>query len=96
MRDIQSGSRRIGSGRILRDSWDFNDKSEPGDNDYVYNRGQQQRNNDRDDKYGERRSFGRDFDMSRDKEKDNRRNNDRRYNDRRRISSESKEEEPEW
>lgn len=62
----------------------------------MYNRGQQQRNNDRDDKYGDRRSFGRDYDMgNRDKEKDNRRNSGR-YNDRRRISSECKEEEPEW
>lgn len=73
--NVQSTTnRRIGSGRILRDSsWDF-DKQENNDNDYNF-RPQQQRNDIQDN----RRSFGRDFD----KEKDNR----RRYNDRRRISS---------
>ncbi|KAJ8936844.1 hypothetical protein NQ314_012160 [Rhamnusium bicolor] len=93
VREIQTGTRRIGSGRILRDSWDFNEKSESGDNDYGF-RGQQ-RNNDREDKY-ERRSFGRDFDINRDREnnnKDNRRNG--RY-DRRRISENREQEEPEW
>ncbi|XP_044762842.1 eukaryotic translation initiation factor 4E transporter-like isoform X3 [Coccinella septempunctata] len=75
------GSRRIGSGRILRDSWDFNDKNDGGDNDYY-------RNQD------DRRPFRRDFDISRDKDKQQR-NSMGRYGNRR-ISGGEKDEEPEW
>ncbi|KAK9874482.1 hypothetical protein WA026_002829 [Henosepilachna vigintioctopunctata] len=84
LREIQTGgNRRIGSGRILRDSWDFNDKSEVADNDYY-------RSGIQDD----RRSFRRDFDMSRDNNKD-RRTGGNRFGGRR-ISGGEKDEEPEW
>ncbi|XP_068901201.1 eukaryotic translation initiation factor 4E transporter-like isoform X2 [Tenebrio molitor] len=79
-------SRRIGSGRILRDSWDFGEKQEAGADDYNFR--PQQRNDNAD-----RRSFGRDFDVGRDKEKERR--NGSRFSDRRRIG-ESRDEEPEW
>lgn len=98
MREIQSNTRRIGSGRILRDPWDFNDKLDSGDNEYSYRSQQRNNNNDRDDKFGdkyERRSFGRDFDI-RDRENNNKDN--RRINkgyERRRISD-REQEEPEW
>jgi hypothetical protein len=69
-------SRRIGSGRILRDSWDFGEKQEAGADDYNFR--PQQRNDNAD-----RRSFGRDFDVGRDKEKERR--NGSRFSDRRRI-----------
>ncbi|XP_045468126.1 eukaryotic translation initiation factor 4E transporter-like isoform X18 [Harmonia axyridis] len=81
-RDIQQNSnRRIGSGRILRDTWDFNDKNENGDNEYY-------RNQD------DRRTFRRDFDVTRDKDKQQRNNMGRFGN--RRISGSEKDEEPEW
>ncbi|KAL3270522.1 hypothetical protein HHI36_021061 [Cryptolaemus montrouzieri] len=64
VREIQTGgNRRIGSGRILRDAWDFNEKTDGGENDY-YRSGQE-----------DRRSFRRDFDP---KDKD-RRNSGGRY-----------------
>ncbi|KYB27081.1 eukaryotic translation initiation factor 4E transporter isoform X5 [Tribolium castaneum] len=84
VREIQTNSRRIGSGRILRDSWDFGEKQE---NETEYNFRPQQRSENQ-----ERRSFGRDFDVGRDKEK----RNGGRFNERRRISGESRDEEPEW
>ncbi|XP_076255020.1 eukaryotic translation initiation factor 4E transporter-like isoform X5 [Rhynchophorus ferrugineus] len=90
VRDIQSGTRRIGSGRIMRDSWgDVTDK-DVGESDYGFGRGQSRPN---EEKFSERRSFGRDIDTGRDKEKDSRRNG--RYGDRRKFS-ECKEDEPEW
>ncbi|XP_056637845.1 eukaryotic translation initiation factor 4E transporter-like isoform X2 [Diorhabda sublineata] len=99
MREIQSNTRRIGSGRILRDPWDFNDKLDSGDNEYSYRSQQRNNNNDRDDKFGdkyERRSFGRDFDITRDRENNNK--DARRISkgfERRRISD-REQEEPEW
>ncbi|XP_066251931.1 eukaryotic translation initiation factor 4E transporter-like isoform X2 [Euwallacea similis] len=101
-REITSSTRRIGSGRIMRDSWE-NDK-ESGESDFNFGRGLQNRNNERDDKfgdrggmrdekYGERRSFGREIDNGT-KEKEGRRNS--RYTESRRRYSESKEDEPEW
>ncbi|KAJ3650739.1 hypothetical protein Zmor_016821 [Zophobas morio] len=84
-REIQTSNRRIGSGRILRDSWDFGEKQESNDNDYNF-RPQPRGDNQ------ERRTFGRDFDGGRDKEKERRGG---RFGDRRRIG-ESRDEEPEW
>ncbi|KAK5638593.1 hypothetical protein RI129_012888 [Pyrocoelia pectoralis] len=83
-REIPQGTRRIGSGRILsRDvPWDFQEK-QAVDNDFGYRR---------DDRF-ERRSFGRDYDMNKDKDKHGRNN---RFNERRRIPSENRDEEPEW
>lgn len=93
-REIQGGTRRIGSGRILRDSWDFGDKPEPGDGDFGFRAGQQQQQQQqRDEKY-ERRSFGRDFEITRDGGKEGGRRNGRF--DRRRISDNREQEEPEW
>ncbi|XP_072379891.1 eukaryotic translation initiation factor 4E transporter-like isoform X2 [Diabrotica undecimpunctata] len=100
IREIQTSTRRIGSGRILRDFCDFNDKLDSGDNEYSYRGQQRNNNNDRDDKFGdkyERRSFGRDFEMTRDRENNNKET--RRMNkgfDRRRISDNREQEEPEW
>ncbi|XP_050499219.1 eukaryotic translation initiation factor 4E transporter-like isoform X4 [Diabrotica virgifera virgifera] len=100
IREIQSSTRRIGSGRILRDFCDFNDKLDSGDNEYSYRSQQRNNNNDREDKFGdkyERRSFGRDFEMTRDRENNNKET--RRMNkgfDRRRISENREQEEPEW
>ncbi|CAH1260988.1 unnamed protein product [Diabrotica balteata] len=100
IREIQTSTRRIGSGRILRDFCDFNDKLDSGDNEYSYRSQQRNNNNDRDDKFGdkyERRSFGRDFEMTRDRENNNKET--RRMNkgfDRRRISENREQEEPEW
>uniref|UniRef100_A0A6P7GAA1 Eukaryotic translation initiation factor 4E transporter-like n=1 Tax=Diabrotica virgifera virgifera TaxID=50390 RepID=A0A6P7GAA1_DIAVI len=100
IREIQSSTRRIGSGRILRDFCDFNDKLDSGDNEYSYRSQQRNNNNDREDKFGdkyERRSFGRDFEMTRDRENNNKES--RRMNkgfDRRRISENREQEEPEW
>lgn len=81
-----TATRRIGSGRIIRDPWD---------DDFGAGFRRDSRNND---ERFERRSFGRDFEVNRDKEKDNRHigRGNTRYNDRRRISSDNKEEEPEW
>ncbi|KAF2885441.1 hypothetical protein ILUMI_20721 [Ignelater luminosus] len=92
-RELPPGARRIGSGRILaRDvPWEFSEKQE-GDNDFGYRR--ERRDNDRDERF-ERRSFGRDFDVGKEKDKHSGRSNGR-YNDRRRISNESRDEEPEW
>lgn len=79
-----SNARRIGSGRIIRDPWD---------DDFGSGFRRDNANNNRDERY-ERRSFNRDFD----KEKDRHigRGSNGRFNDRRRISADSKEEEPEW
>lgn len=102
MRDIASTTRRIGSGRIMRD-WPENEKdlSEP---DFNFTRGaSHSRNNEREDKFGdrgtreeskfgERRSFGR-GDLENSKEKEGRRNT--RYSESRRRYSD-KEDEPEW
>lgn len=89
VRDIQPNSRRIGSGRILRDNWDLLDKQD-GENDYNFR--PQQRNSENQD----RRSFGRDFESVREREKEKERRSGSRFNDRRRISGESRDEEPEW
>lgn len=88
-----SGSRRIGSGRILRD---FNDK--PDSDDYGGNTFGRIQRGDRDEKY-ERRSFGRDFEMTRDRDRGDQNTKDRRSNarfERRRISENRELEEPEW
>ncbi|XP_066144570.1 eukaryotic translation initiation factor 4E transporter-like isoform X6 [Euwallacea fornicatus] len=101
-REITSSTRRIGSGRIMRDSWESDKES--GESDFNFGRGLQNRNNERDDKfgdrggmrdekYGDRRSFGREIDNGT-KEKEGRRNS--RYTESRRRYSESKEDEPEW
>lgn len=79
----------------MRDSWDFSEKSEQADGDFGF-RGQQQRNSEREEKY-ERRSFGRDFEITREREgnvKEGGRRNGRF--DRRRISDNREQEEPEW
>lgn len=90
-REISSSTRRIGSGRIVRDAWESEkDSAEP---DFNFSRNMSSRNNERDDKFGERRSFGRESDNG-GKEKDNRRNT--RYSEGRRRYSDTKEEEPEW
>nr|CAH7769009.1 unnamed protein product [Callosobruchus chinensis] len=88
LREIQtgappsSGNRRIGSGRILRDSsWDFPEKQSDGGDDYVPS------------KY-ERRSFGGGFDRDRDRENNKDRRNNGRYG--RKISETREMEEPEW
>ncbi|CAH1998845.1 unnamed protein product [Acanthoscelides obtectus] len=90
LREIQTGAppsggnRRIGSGRILRDSsWDYPDKqqSDAGD-DYVAS-----------SKY-ERRSFGGGFDRDRDRDNTKDRRNNGRYG--RKISETREMEEPEW
>nr|CAI5833115.1 unnamed protein product [Callosobruchus analis] len=88
LREIQtgappsSGNRRIGSGRILRDSsWDFPEKQSDGGDDYVAS------------KY-ERRSFGGGFDRDRDRESNKDRRNNGRYG--RKISETREMEEPEW
>lgn len=83
-REIPQGARRIGSGRILsRDvPWDFQEK-QAVDNDFGYRR---------DDRF-ERRSFGRDYDTNKDKDKHGRSS---RFNERRRMPSENRDEEPEW
>lgn len=94
VREIQTGTRRIGSGRILRDSWDFSEKSEQADNDFGF-RGQQQRNNEREEKY-ERRSFGRDFEITRDKENNTKEGGRRNGRFERRRISDREQEEPEW
>nr|XP_023021181.1 mediator of RNA polymerase II transcription subunit 12-like [Leptinotarsa decemlineata] len=57
IREIQSSNRRIGSGRILRDSWDFGDKpdscSNIGDGEYNFRGGPRcGNNNEREDKFG--------------------------------------------
>lgn len=87
-----SNNRRIGSGRIIRDPWDYPDKNDDFGTGFRRDgRGGEER--------FERRSFGRDFEVNRgekDKERHIGRSNGGRYNDRRRISSECKEEEPEW
>lgn len=99
IREIQPSSRRIGSGRILRANGDFNDKPETTDSDSYGNgfRGSRGPNNN-DEKY-ERRSFGRDFDIGRDRDRENPtkegRRNGRGY-DRRKISENREQEEPEW
>lgn len=75
----------------MREPWDYPDK---GEVDFSFRRERR----DTDERY-ERRSFGRDFDMNRDKDKERERHIGRgnsRYNDRRRISNENREEEPEW
>lgn len=64
VRDIQSGTRRIGSGRIMRDSWGDGTDKDVGESDYGFGRGQS-RPSEREDKFTERRSFGRDIDTSR-------------------------------
>lgn len=92
VREIQSNTRRIGSGRIMRDSWGEMADKDGGDNEYSFGRGQS-RANDREDKFGERRSFGRDMESNRDRDKEPRRNG--RYSERRKYS-ENKEDEPEW
>lgn len=76
VREIPTNTRRIGSGRIRRDSWDFGggDKQQDGDNEYGF-RGQQQRDGGGQEN---RRSFGRDFDMGGGKEKRNGRYGGRR------------------
>ncbi|KAH1011176.1 hypothetical protein HUJ04_000599 [Dendroctonus ponderosae] len=102
VRDIPSTTRRIGSGRIMRD-WPENEKdlSEP---DFNFTRGaSHSRNNEREDKFGdrgmreenkfgERRSFGR-GEMDNSKDKEGRRNT--RYSESRRRYAD-KEDEPEW
>ncbi|CAH1134208.1 unnamed protein product [Ceutorhynchus assimilis] len=103
VREIPSSTRRIGSGRIMRDSWDS--EKDSGEPEFGFGRGAQSRNNDREDKFGERnpreenkferRSFGRDMDNGKDKEVGNRRNS--RYSEtRRRYSENTREDEPEW
>ncbi|XP_018330068.1 eukaryotic translation initiation factor 4E transporter-like isoform X2 [Agrilus planipennis] len=90
-REIPAGARRIGSGRILTREvpWDYQDK---GDADAEYGYRRERRDTDRDDRF-ERRSYGRD-NIDKDKEKQHGRS---RYGgDRRRISNEHREEEPEW
>lgn len=86
------GSRRIGSGRIIRDPWDYPDKNDD------FGTGFRRDGRSGGEERFERRSFGRDFEVNREKEKERHigRGNGGRYNDRRRISSDSKEEEPEW
>ncbi|VEN55433.1 unnamed protein product [Callosobruchus maculatus] len=88
LREIQtgappsSGNRRIGSGRILRDSsWDFPEKQSDTGDDYVAS------------KY-ERRTFGGGFDRDRDRENNKDRRNNGRYG--RKISETREIEEPEW
>ncbi|KAJ8916524.1 hypothetical protein NQ315_000166 [Exocentrus adspersus] len=99
VREIQtSNTRRIGSGRILRLTCDFGDKSEQSDGDFGFSRSQQQRGGERDDKY-DRRSFGRDFEITRDRESGGGGKEGGRRNghfERRRISDNREQEEPEW
>lgn len=74
----------------MRDAWDFSDKQD-GENEYNFR--PQQRNSENQ----ERRSFGRDFETAREREKDKDRRSGGRFNDRRRINGgESRDEEPEW
>ncbi|KAL1501261.1 hypothetical protein ABEB36_006616 [Hypothenemus hampei] len=89
VRDIGGTStRRIGSGRIMRDSWDTD--KEPESDFTSFSR--VQRGPDREERG---RSFGRDQDGG-GKEKDINRRNSRYSNEGRRRYSESKEDEPEW
>nr|CAD7428991.1 unnamed protein product [Timema monikensis] len=79
--------RRIGSGRILsRDTWDY--RMDPEQPDFVPQRSTLQ-GRDRDKEGG---MFNRRFPVDHDKEKDRK----GRYSDRRRTSSDYREEEPEW
>lgn len=99
MREIQPSTRRIGSGRILRANGDFNEKSEGAENENYgngFSRGPRGPNNN-DEKY-ERRNFGRDFDMGRDRERENPKESRRsgRAFDRRKMSENREQEEPEW
>ncbi|CAG9814994.1 unnamed protein product [Phaedon cochleariae] len=111
IREIQTtNTRRIGSGRIMRDSWDFgggSDKTENGGDgaEYGFRSGQQQHREGRgindhrgggEDKYEQRRMFDRDF--GRDRGESNSKEGGGRRNsryDRRRISD-REQEEPEW
>lgn len=96
---MQPNARRIGSGRILRDVWDFDDKLYICDNE-NYSGFRNQRGNTKVDEKYERRSFGRDFEMNRERDRDRENNNKDRRNggrfDRRRISENRDIEEPEW
>ncbi|KAG5868188.1 hypothetical protein JTB14_030261 [Gonioctena quinquepunctata] len=105
IREIQTGTRRIGSGRILRDSWDFDKPDSSSTDEYSFRGGPPRgggNNNEREDKFGssekyERRSFGRDFDMSRgDRENNNKESRRNGRFDRRRITDHREQEEPEW
>lgn len=100
VREIASSTRRIGSGRIIRDDWE-NGGKDGGEPEFGgFARGPPSRDGgergmreDNSNKFGERRSFGREIDA---KDKDSNRRNSR-YNDNRRRYSEGRvEDEPEW
>lgn len=95
IREIQPSNRRIGSGRILRTNGDFNEKSETADSDGYGNGFRGTRGSTNDDEKYERRSFGRDFDLGRDRDSKESRRNGRGF-DRRKFSEHREIEEPEW